>query len=578
MRAEGARAVLAGLVILGSAPAGWSQVPGAVPQESVAGTGRQLRQFALKFKVVLIAADLSLKPVPKKAFTVCALPDLTRCVPLTTSFQGEASVDLAPGAYRISTTGPIEFEGKRYSWSVDLAATEGGASTVELSNDNATISNAEVVKSLSQVVTDEGRIFQRVKGSVFKVESESGHGSGFLVDDRGLVLTNNHVVKGSSFLAVKISETSRFAASLVTTDETNDLAVLRVNPSAVKGLAALDLASDSLESPPLGIGERVVAVGSPLTSETILTSGIVSKIEQEAIFSDVNINHGNSGGPLFDLTGKVVGITTFMLPTTNGPGVSGVVRIYLAQALLEQAKQQLATAQVPPPHRLPVESTYRFPPAALKDVANTQRRNLKDYHLAAQAMDVQFVTPVLIACLETEREKELARAHGKKANKAQDYVPGKDFYEWERYTGDYRPVVSVQAIPEITMTGESALRVIMFGSGVHQNLRFKDDFVRMELWRDGVVVEPILPGRIPHEVDQSIGNKSMRDLTHFGAYEYLPEAFRPGVRVELRVWDETRGTPLIVERLSQATLELIWGDFAPYFEALQKEVATQGRS
>lgn len=536
------------------------------------------RPYTLKIKVILIGSDLSLKPVPKKVFTVCAMPDCTGAVSLTTSFQGETNVDLAPGTYKVSSNVPVEFEGKKYSWSMEITATDGGTSTLELSNDNAAVADSDVVKSLSQVVTDEGRLFQKVKGSVFKVESEHGHGSGFLVDSRGLVLTNNHVVKGSSFLAVKTAETSRFPASLMVTDEINDIAILRVNPAAVEGLAVLDLAKDSIDSPPVGVGERVVAIGSPLTAENIITSGIVSKIGQGAIFSDVNINPGNSGGPLFDLTGKVVGINTFALSHAGSPGVSGIIRIYLTKALLEQAKQQMASAPTPSAGRLPVESSYRFPPALLKEIATKQHRDLSNYHLEVGPIDVQFLTPVLIACLQVEREQELAKAHGKRSKKSQEPEPGKDFYAWQRYGGDYRPVVTIQAVPEIARTGDSTFMVVMFGSGVQQNFRFKTDFMRMELLRDGVLVEPLYPGRIPHEVDASVGNKSMTDMTYFGAYEYPPEAFKPGAKVELRIWDEKREKPR-VEKIPEGTLRLIWWqDFSAYFNALQKEVASPGHS
>jgi S1-C subfamily serine protease len=574
-------AMLVLLATLGIAAQSGAQpaTPSPAPIPIVAATPQSdlPRRYTLKIKVILVGTELSLKPVPKKVFTVCAIPDCTGAVSLTTSFQGEANVDLAPGTYKLSSNVPVEFEGKKYSWSMEIAATDGGTSTLELSNDNATVADSDVVKSLSQVVTDEGRLFQKVKGSVFKVESESGHGSGFLVDGRGLVLTNNHVIKGSSFLAVKTAETSRFPASLVVTDEINDIAILRVNPAAVAGLAALDLAKDSIDSPPVGIGEKVVAVGSPLTSENIITSGIVSKIEQGAIFSDVNINPGNSGGPLFDLTGKVIGINTFALSRGGSPGVSGIIRIYLAKALLEQAKQQMASAPVPPARRLPVESSYRFPPAILKEVAKNQHRDKREYHLKAGPMDVQFLTPVRIACLQAEHEQELAKAHGKRSKKGEEYKPGEDFYAWQRYAGDYRPVVTIQAVPEFGRTGGSTFMVIMFGPGVHQNFRFKTDFMRMELLRDGVLVEPLYPGRIPHEVDASIGNKSMTDMTYFGAYEYPPEAFKPGAKVELRIWDEKREKPR-VEEISKVTVSLIWLDFAPYFEALQREVASPSHS
>lgn len=548
------------------------------PQETgpKAGQANQPAPYKLSIRVILVGADLSLRPVPKRALTICAAPDCTGRVSLLTSFEGDASTFLAPGSYRLVSGSPVDFEGKSYSWSVDFTATEGGAGTIELSNDNASVTETEAVKSLGQVVTDEGKLFLKVKVAVFTIEGESASGSGFLVDRSGLILTNSHVVRGSSYLAVKIDPARKYPGYLVSEDQTNDVAVIRVHPDTVQGISPLALAEDSAEASPVSIGERVVAIGSPLGAEGIITSGIVSKIEQGAILSDVNINHGNSGGPLFDLTGRVVGITTFMLPTSNGPGVSGIVRSYLAQALLAKARKDMAGVPPPRSSHLPVESSYRFPAAILQQIATTQKRDPKLYHMGMGPIDVQFVTPVVVSCLQVEAERELAKAHNKRAKKERPYEPGKDFYEWRRYTGDFQPIVTIQAIPEIGMTGGSVFMTVMFGRGVHQKYEFKTDFKRMELLRDGTLVEPIHPGRIPASQEWSQGNKSMTDITSYGAYKYPPEAFRPGSNVLLRIWDEKRENPR-VERIPERTLRQLWQDFAPYFDSLQKTIQGNGQ-
>src|SRR5208283_1164960 len=114
-------------------------------------------------------------------------------------------------------------------------------------------------------------------------------------------------------------------------------------------------------------GERVFTIGSPLSQRKILTSGIVSKIEERAIISDININHGNSGGPLFNSNGVVVGITTFGdTSARGGPGISGIVRIEEAFPLIEKAKNAMASSPKPSDELLPSEPTDRFPIAALK--------------------------------------------------------------------------------------------------------------------------------------------------------------------------------------------------------------------
>ena len=104
-----------------------------------------------------------------------------------------------------------------------------------------------------------------------------------------------------------------------------------------------------------------------------------------------------------------------------------------------------------------------------------------DYHVEAGRMDVQFVTPVVIACLEVAADKEAAEYRDKRQKGkggVKSYAPGKDFYEWRQYAGDYRPVVRVQAVPEIAMTGGSVFAVIMLGPNVPTRFKFKTDSPR----------------------------------------------------------------------------------------------------
>src|SRR6266403_6221795 len=112
-------------------------------------------------------------------------------------------------------------------------------------------------------------------------------------------------------------------------------------------------------------GERVFTIGSPLSQRKILTSGMASKVEARAIISDININHGNSGGPLFNSVGEVVGITTFR--ESVGPGVAGIVRIEEALPILEQARKKMSDGALPSARYLPVEPTDTYPLDTLKE-------------------------------------------------------------------------------------------------------------------------------------------------------------------------------------------------------------------
>ncbi|MGW0823961.1 trypsin-like peptidase domain-containing protein [Streptomyces sp. NPDC002845] len=155
----------------------------------------------------------------------------------------------------------------------------------------------------------------RVLPSVVSVESSGGQGSGFVFDERGRILTNAHVVAGSSEVSIELQDGRRLRANVVGDDPANDVAVLE--PETARGLDAAELASGARPS----VGDTVLAIGSPLGLSGTVTSGIVSALDRDvrlgdgggqrrALQTDASINPGNSGGPLVDADGRVIGINT----------------------------------------------------------------------------------------------------------------------------------------------------------------------------------------------------------------------------------------------------------------------------
>jgi 2-alkenal reductase len=147
-------------------------------------------------------------------------------------------------------------------------------------------------------------------------------GSGVIISQDGYIITNNHVVEGEQSLAVIFADGSRHDAELVGTDPLSDLAVIRVK-DAVPAIAALGN-SDILQP-----GETVIAIGSPLGDfKNSVTTGVVSALNRTVpgsgmeglIQTDAAINHGNSGGPLVDLRGEVIGINTLVVRSSGALG------------------------------------------------------------------------------------------------------------------------------------------------------------------------------------------------------------------------------------------------------------------
>ncbi len=125
-----------------------------------------------------------------------------------------------------------------------------------------------------------------------------------------LVLTNQHVLGPTDYIAVQFDSITKIAAVKLLADPEKDVAVIWADMSAFPNAIAAPLATTSSGEPAAIEGERVFTIGSPLTQQKIVTTGIVSKIEPHAIISDIRIDHGNSGGPLFNSLGQVPAATS----------------------------------------------------------------------------------------------------------------------------------------------------------------------------------------------------------------------------------------------------------------------------
>jgi serine protease Do len=173
-----------------------------------------------------------------------------------------------------------------------------------------------------------------------------GTGSGFIYDPKGYILTNHHVIEDADEIVVRLADRREFEAELIGSDETSDIAVLKIN--ADEDLPYLKLGNSDTVKP----GQWVVAIGSPFNFEQSVTAGIVSakgrtnRAQQYVPFiqTDVAINRGNSGGPLIDMDGEVIGINSWILSSSGGYiGLSFSIPIEVA---ISTAKQLRETGKV----------------------------------------------------------------------------------------------------------------------------------------------------------------------------------------------------------------------------------------
>ncbi len=175
-----------------------------------------------------------------------------------------------------------------------------------------------------------------------------GIGSGLVIDDAGHILTNNHVIHEADELTVRFFDGREFEATVVGTDEHTDLAVIKIDAENLpEAMAAARLG----DSDAVRVGQFVLAIGSPFGLEQTVTSGVVSSKGraigltryEDFIQTDTAINQGNSGGPLINLRGDVVGINTAILSRTGGHqgiglAISSNMARYVAESLIETGR------------------------------------------------------------------------------------------------------------------------------------------------------------------------------------------------------------------------------------------------
>jgi hypothetical protein len=504
----------------------------------------------VKVRVLLVDKDLNQKPVPFYIIDFRSQGSADTPTELKTDLDGKAERQLAPGRYSISTPKPVELGGKRYTWNMEIQI-GGTEQHLDLTNDNAKIedsapSAASPGENKSSPGAANGELttlFDKLKNSVVAIHSESRNGSGFLVDSTGLVVTNNHVVNSSTYLAVQFDDKRKVPARLIASNADKDVAVIWFDPAAFReGVVAPLLVNDAASH--LVVGQRVFTIGNPLGREKALTTGVVSKIEKDSINSDININPGNSGGPLFTYDGQVAGITTAELRN-----LASIVPVEIVRPVVEQARKDIVGATPPAPVLLPVEPTDFFPAGALREVLKQEKLDTKAYSLDAGEFHVWFMTPPTSYYLRHEEEMAAARKAAKRSGG--DEATAKPPSSALEDAQDYRPVLVVRVRPKF---------------GVLFKVRFKNGFVRMRLLCGGQELTPIIPGRAEFDLVDQRGRKV--DTTFQGIYEYPADAVAPACgNMVLEIYSEKDPNTPVSRPIDAATVDRIWADFDPFRRA-----------
>jgi putative serine protease PepD len=223
---------------------------------------------------------------------------------------------------------------------------------VPLGGSNSAAAIAQRDAALTEDESINVRIYRQASPAVANILTEAteydffmdpvpvkGAGSGFVMDPRGYILTNYHVVEGAQSIEVVLGDQSHYTAKFIGADQRNDVALIKIEPKGK--LVALSLG----DSASIQVGQKVLAIGNPFGFQSTLTTGVVSALGRtvqtsqtteidEAIQTDAAINRGNSGGPLINSHGEVIGINSAIYtPSGTTAGIGFAIPINTAKTI-----------------------------------------------------------------------------------------------------------------------------------------------------------------------------------------------------------------------------------------------------
>lgn len=517
----------------------------------------------LRITVTLADADGKGTPVARHALLISDNPASAPPRRIVTALDGTASVKLRPGNYTVESDQPAIFRGQSYQWTqvVDIAA--GTDAALELTAANAEVGAAGDAAAAAPE-SDPSFLLTQWKDSVVALWTPTARASAFVVDAKGLVLTNQRVIGAATSVEVQLTATLKVSAIVLEADRVRDVAVLWIDPNAAAAIRPVPLAC-AAALPAVADGQELFTLGAPLRGEKRMTSGTVSSVGRGLIRSDAFVPSGGAGGPVFSADGRVVGITTIAGDSDETSRDSfRAVPIGGACGVLASAEKKMIGAAPPSGAHLPVEPARPFPADMLKDAAQRRAGSLNPYQMSTADFDVAFITPVLTygARYQSEQAEGKERPGRSGPPEAQSFVrPLLDFGAWSEYLADFPPVLLVRVTPKMvegfwTKVARGALWTQ--GVSLPSIKHFKTGFGRMRAYCGDREVTPIHPFVVELRISDS-------GAIYEGLYVFDPAALGPHCpAVRLVLFSEKEPGKGDTRVIDSKVIQQIWQDFAPY--------------
>ena len=528
---------------------------------------RQDGLSVLNIKAVLVGADGRATPVPRHVLLVSDNPPTSAPRQIRTGPDGTVSMRLPPGNYTVESDQPVSFQGKAYHWTQTLDIAPGREAVLELTTVNAELSDTipTTARALRAPEASPSSLLTRWQSSVVTVWSPTASASGFVIDTRGLIVTNHRVIGSAASVEVQLTPVIKVAARVLAGDPVRDVALLLIDPRVIGSIPPIPLGCTRSGASALKDWQELVAVEAPFRRPKGTTDGMVYGIEGRFIMTDLDLEA--AGGPVFAGDGSLVGISSLLNDDDDHGGAdSRVVRVEEVCALVASAEAKMKDAAAPEPTPLPVEPEHPFPIEALKAAAQGTSLRVDPYRLSSSSFDVTFITPVLIYAAQNQspQTRGRVRSGGEGRQDSRTINPLDDFSNWSEYVRDAPPVLMIRVTPKLV---EGFWTKVARGAAQTQGVslppikRFKPGFARLQAFCGDVEVTPIHPFKLEQRVSES-------DAIYEGLYVFDPGALSPScgtVKLVLYSEKDAKGDTRVVDA---KVLQRIRDDFVAYRSAM----------
>jgi hypothetical protein len=366
------------------------------------------------------------------------------------------------------------------------------------------------------------------------------HASGFVVDARGLIVTNQRVVGTATSAEAQFTRDVKVKATVLASDPTSDVAILRVNPSVVASLRPLPLGCGETR-PPVVNGQELITLGALMTGQKRLTLGGITGVGPRLLLSDLTVVRASPGGPVF-AAGGLIGLTSVDDRDPDGRSNARVVRIGQACAVLAAAEKKMADAVPPDTAHLPLDPQQPIAPGALSAAVTNRAGNLSPYPMSTTDFDIAFITPVHVY-----------------GTKDQVRRPVMEFGNWSEYMADYPRVLLVRVTPKMV---EGLWAKVARGAAMTQGMslppikRATSGFSRMRAFCGETEVTPIHPFMVEQRL-------SATEAIYEGLYVFDPASLGPQCgTVKLTVYSEKEPDKGDTRVVDPQVLQQVTRDFA----------------